>query len=989
MIRRDARPRRASLRASPSRRARRSIAIAACSFSCAHLASAQIAPLAPRPWLDWRTAETEHFVFHYPAQYRTWTLSLAERVEGVRAQVDRLVGFEPTQRVHVIVDDPADAANGYAFTPLDAPTIVLWPTPPDPRQEIGNARVWQELLVTHEYSHVAHLARPSRNRWTRLLWSLSPVPLGPIAAKSPRWVLEGYATYLEGRITGSGRPNNAWRAAVIRQFAIEGKLPSYGQLSTTAGWEGGSFAYLVGSAYLEWLARRQGDSSLVALWRRMTAVKDRSFGQAFVGVYGASPEELYGRFSAEVTADALALERVLRRDGLVAGTLVQRLQRNTGDPAVSPDGRYVALTIRREDAPSQLVVLRTADEPDTLAERRRVALLRRDPQDVPDVAFYPPTKTPVVTLVAGDGAPYEDPRWFADNKRLLVIRRTPLGSGALRQDLYVWSAEEGDVTRITHGAGIREADPSADGRWAAAVRCDHGWCDLVHVDLATSEIRVLRSGSVTRNYSRPRISRSTGEIVVAEQSADRWRIALVSPETGALRYADPDDGVTRYDATFAPDGHTIVAVSEMGGIANLERIDPGNAHVAQLTSVTGAAVAPDVASDGSVWFLGLHAGGYDLRHLQSDSTRLAPALPLTLVLADTLSPVLPPRLTRLADDSSTRPPKGPTPDEHAYGFGPSRYRLFPSSTDGAGGNTVQLALVRSDPVGRFGAALMGSVGSGALPEGGSITLTSRLIRTELSASGWISHEAPSRERAAALDAGLDLARGGGAIRLDRRHFGDGADVTGTLAALVEDQRPTGLDPATRAAAIGAVRFALRQRDDDTRYEEQLDVMGETGRTADGRYQRQRSALSMGVGSRAQPLTSAQLAYGSLSGTGNGTGSAREQFVIGGFDSPLIDPLYDARRVSAPAYPLASAAGLSFASYRVAVPFPPVEVFYSGVTVNTFSSTLRSYGAELSQRVPAIAALGTPEVAVLTGVARAVDEPVKGEWRYYVTLALRP
>jgi hypothetical protein len=984
---RDARSQHASLPFFVSAPARAALlaALSAICLSAARL-PAQGPPSAPRPWLDWHTAETEHFAFHYPDEYRAWTLSLAERIEGIRGQVQRLVGFSPQPRVDVVVDDPADLANGYAFTTLDAPTIVLWPTPPNPREEIGNARVWQELLVTHEYAHVAHLLRPTRNRFKRLLWTISPVPLGPIAIKAPRWVLEGYATYVEGRVTGSGRPNNAWRAAVIREYALAGKLPTYGQLSATGGWEAGSFAYLVGSAYLEWLARRQGDSSIVALWRRMTAVTDRSFAQAFIGVYGGPPDELYGRFVAEVTADALALERALRREGLADGTLVQRLQRNTGDPAVSPDGRYVALTIRRPDAPSQLVVWKTADEPDTLAERRRAALLRRDPQDVPDRAFYPPPKKPVITLVSDDGAPYETPRWFADNKHLLVTRRTPMSDGTLRQDLYVWSAEDGDLSRVTHGAALRDADPSVDGRWAAAVRCDHGWCDLVRIDLVTTQIRVLRSGSVTRNYYRPRVSRTTGEIVVAEQSNDRWRIALVSPQSGAMRYADPDDGVTRYDATFAPDGRSIVSTSEAGGIANLERIDPADARVAQLTSVTGAAVAADVATDGSVWFLSLRAGGYDLRRLRPPSdTHMVPALPLTLVLADTTSPVLPPRLARSPDDSSARPPRGPTPEEQSYGVGPSRYRVLPASTSGFGGSTVQLALVRSDPVGRLGVALIGSVGSASLPEGGSLTLITRATRTELGASGWLSHEAPSRELAAALAAGLDLSRRGGALRAERAYVGDGGDFASTLALLAEDQQATGLEPTTRSAAIVALHATLRQRDDDTRYLEQLDLMGESGHTFGGRYARQRGALLFGTATGVKPLATGRLAYGSLSGAG----SPREQFVVGGFDSPLIDPLYDMRRVEAPAYPVASATGPSFASYRVAIPLEPLELFYSGVMVDDFKYTLRSYGAEIRQRLPAIAALGTPDVDVLTGIARAVDEPVKGAWRFYATLALRP
>ena len=60
-----------------------------------------------------------------------------------------------------------------------------------------------------------------------------------------------------------------------------------------------------------------------------------------------------------------------------------------------------------------------------------------------------------------------------------------------------------------------------------------------------------------------------------------------------------------------------------------------------------------------------------------------------------------------------------------------------------------------------------------------------------------------------------------------------------------------------------------------------------------------------------------------------------------------------------------------------------------MSTDLYRTELRSYGAELHESLPPIPALGTPGVSVLTGVARAVDEPVKGRWRYYVTLALQP
>ena len=950
---------------------------------------ASTAGAQPRPWLDWRTVETEHFAIHFPEQYRTWSMALAERIEGVRSQVVPIVGYSPLEQVHIVVDDPYNDANGEAFTPLDAPTIVLFPTPPSPRADIGNYRAWGEMVATHEFAHVAHLTRPSRNRWQDLLWSISPVPLGPVALNSPRWVLEGYATYVEGRASGSGRPNHAWRSAILRQFALEGRLPAYSQLSATGPWQTSNFAYLAGSAYLEWLARREGDSSVTALWRRMSARTNRSFDEAFVGVYGNGPAQLYGRFVAELTADALAFDRALTRDAAVPGTLVQRLSRNTGDPAISPDGRFVALTVRRIDAPSELVVWQTADEPDTSALRRRDQQLRADPEDVPDRSFYPAPKRVIISISTNDGDVYDSPRWMPDNRRLLVIRRMPLPDGSIRPDLFLWSAEDGALSRVTRGAALREADPSPDGRWAAATRCEHGWCDLVRVDLSTGAVRVILTGSPTRNYYRPRISRRTGEIVVAEQLGDRWRIARVDAANGTLSYADPNDGATRYDASYEADGRTIVCTSEAGGVANLERLSPDGTPT-RLTAVTGAAVGGEPAPDGSIWFLSLAANGYDLRRVKPDSASINRArnatASLRLALVDSMSAVLPRTRLAGANDESRRPMIGHVSEDVPYEDGPPRLRYVPGASIGIGGSALQLGIFRSDPVGSLGFSLLGASGIAGLPSGLSLEVRDRSTRWNRIANAWASHEAPSRQYAAAYDEALDLSRAGGAVRLDRMSFTDGGESRLMLGALGEWQHASGFESNIRVAGIAGFSFTRRQRDEDSRYAESLSTLAEFGETAGGAYYRQRSTIVFGTGGNTSPLNIASVSYGSLAGD---EGAARQRFVMGGFTGPLLDPALDMRRVDAPAYPVASAASRSFISYRVATPFPPMQVFYSGTSPDMFKTALRSYGAEIREHVAAVPALGTPEVDALAGFARAVDEPVKGEWRYYVTVSLHP
>ena len=651
-----------------------------------------------RPWLEWQTLHAGRFAVHHPRALTTWAEYVARRMPSVDSAVANQVGFTPRGRVDIVVEDPYSISNGIAYTDLERPVIVFWASPPDPREMVGQFRSWGEMLAVHEFAHIAHLTRPSRNAMTRVLWRLSPIDLGPIAVRAPRWVLEGYATYLEGKLTGSGRPHGFWRPAVLRQWAIEGHLPTYAQLSSWGDFEGGHFAYLAGSAFLEWLARRQGDSSLVHVWRRLTARVNRGFDQAFVGVYGDTPALLYGRFVAELTADAMAAERELSRAGIVEGEVVQRLAWGTGDPAISPEGSRVAVVMRSRTRPARLVVWRTAAEPDTLESRARERILRRDPEDVPARRFYPPPKRPLATLLARGGRAFEEPRWLPDGRRLLLTRSARRPDGSLTPDLYEWTVGTRVVRRLTSGAGLRAADPAPDGERAVALRCHGGSCDIVLVELRTGAITTLATGDTLTSYAHPRFSPDGRSIAVARHRDDRWRIVLLDVGSSRSRFGDPDDGANRFDPAWS-EPSSLVVTSDRTGTANLERIDVGEGDVPvarTLTRVTGAAVAPAPNRvDGSIWFLSLHSRGYDVR-------RLAPS---TRVPNDTAAPLRDPRLIPAALDRPVAPPPVFAPSAltpaRQYGIGARLTRWVPTAAIGADGRAAGVALVNSDVVGRL------------------------------------------------------------------------------------------------------------------------------------------------------------------------------------------------------------------------------------------------------------------------------------------------
>ncbi|HEX7241648.1 MAG TPA: hypothetical protein VF263_15320, partial [Longimicrobiaceae bacterium] len=761
---------------------RRSAALAC---ALALLAPRALAAQSPvRPHLEWRTVRTEHFDLHYPAELAEWTAELAGRMEGVHAAVSRLVGSAPRERITVIAEDPSGQANGSAISVLSGPVIHVWPTPPDPRSVLGNNRGAAEQLMVHEYAHVAHLTRPSRNPRdeSRRFFMISP--RGPLGRKTPRWVREGYATYVEGKLTGSGRPYGVYRPTVLRQWALEGKLPTYAQLSASSGFQGGAMAYLAGSAFLEWLVEKRGEESLVHLWRRLSARQPRTFEDAFAGVYGDAPADLYDRFTVEVTGRALEARLALARGGIVAGDTVQRLRGGTADPALSPDGRHLAVVLRAGgDGPGRVVVWRTAEEAGDSAEARaRARLLARDPEDVPPSRAYPRPRRAVATLLPVRGRGHDEPRFLPGGEEILVTRQEPLGDGAFRPDLFAWSWRRGTVRRITRGASVRDADPSPDGRSAAAVQCLGGVCSLARVDLATGAVATLARGAPNTVFHRPRWSPDGSWIAVSVQERGRWRLARVDPATGSRAYLDPEDGASRYEPAFLPGGAELVAVSERGGVANLEVLDPETGAVRPLTRVTGAAVAPapDPAT-GSVYFLSLHAQGYDLGRVHPDSLELGEAVPLPARLAPAA-----PRVPAAPADTFAR---AVVPPSRPYGAGPRGYRVLPQAWGDADGFGGGVALLSQDPVGRLTWLAQGAYGERDSWRGGSLRATWRGWRPALGAEAFAVRQAPS--------AGADLAGG----LLDAEYAG------AALSAVHSRQGSTLTQRAGAGASLGRLELA--------------------------------------------------------------------------------------------------------------------------------------------------------------------------------------
>jgi hypothetical protein len=410
----------------------------------------QAAPRTQAPDAAWFTFTTAHYRIHCPAAFATFGQEVASRVEGIHAQYLGLVGFVHEQPIDILILDPMMEANGMAFALLKRPHLVLWKTEPEADSPIGHHRGWAELLLTHELGHLHHLLRPARkpNLWERLT-----AVAGPLPRKVPRWVAEGYATHIEGKLTGSGRPHSAFRASVLRQWALEGKLPSYEAINGNDGFLGGSLAYLGGSAYLEWLEAKAGDPRIFqTLWTRLAG--KRAFDPAFTATFGFAPKDGYQRFCAELTHTALELERRTKaeglreaaagaeahrraehdgpkgaaQEGLREGELVTHLKGWASDLSLSPDGSKLLARVLDPLKPGLYVW-------DLQAPAPKAA--KRDPDEPADHAQAIPVKPPTRRLGRIDGALPWKPVWTSSTTVAYQLR-LPDGEGVLRPEPRQW-----------------------------------------------------------------------------------------------------------------------------------------------------------------------------------------------------------------------------------------------------------------------------------------------------------------------------------------------------------------------------------------------------------------------------------------------------------------------------------------------------------------------------------------------------------------------
>lgn len=936
---------------------------------------------AQAPSEDWRTIETEHYRVHFPKDYEVWARHAAGKLEEIRTMVTPVIGYEPSEITDVVVADPLAMPNGSAWPFIGSPRMVLWASPPGPGSILAHQTDWAEIVAIHEDAHLVHLLRPTRDPLRALGWYLLPIRIGPVTG-APRWAIEGYATVIEGQLTGMGRPHGDMRAAILRRWAQEGRLPSYERLaSDSSAWLGQSMAYLVGSAYLEWLLEREGEESLKAVWARLTARQSRTFDEAFEGVYGDSPKRLYQRFTAELTKRALLVEDTVR-DTAREGALWQDFSWFTELPDLSPDGAELVTVRRPREGPATLVVLST--KPDEEAESKRLKrldeMLARDPEDVAPVDRRPRPLKPKYRLSRKSGAVPQTPRWIGETGHILFVEFVPDRNGVMHPDVFRWNPKTDAVWRLTVEADLRDAEPIDEGAGAIAVRNRFGASQLVRVDFASGEVEPITEASILRVCGNPRVSPDERRLAYVVQQEGRWNLVIRDLSSGAEESL-PFDGTVAHPE-WSPDGTRIYASVGSNGFVEIheftvEGLETGRGR--PITRSSSALFGPASGTE-DLYFLSMDVDGIDVRKLSLASARDdLPALDVPSSLAPAVR----------VPSREVRKPLDPQPlgDDRPYGIGNLEVSPLMSGSWAPSGGTFELGARVGDLVGRTEMLALGSFSTDGGAQGGTLSgLTRRwpvVIVSRLSSV----EERPSDQ---SFDepfgpAVADRERTGVELEAFRVLRWRASSLTLGGGAWWSEIDATSNPSVDQWGTFGRISYEGRPTSGTWSYPQSASLDIASGSTDETSFTRVAGRFSFGVLRKGTGVV-VDVARGDVDDDAH----ALDQFEVGGLRTSLhAGSAMFGNRVWAAGLPYGTLAGSSFTRLCGSLQLSglPASLFYERIETSTEDrdDAIGYAGIELEWNLEPMPLVRIPAATITLGVSMAFDEPLEDDVRGWIGL----
>ena len=416
------------------------------------------------------------------------------------------------------------------------------------------------------------------------------------AARLPLWFMEGMAEYLT---LGADDPHTAmW----MRDAAQVDKLPNYGRLEDSR-----YFPYRFGQSLWAYLTGRFGEDAVARVLK--AAGRSGDVRQALQSTLGVPADSIIKGWHRALRDWEGPLARRTEPTLKAAAPLViakHGIGRMNLDPALSPDGRQLVFYSERGQLSIEMY----------LADATSGKVIRAI------------TRSTVDPEMQNLGFVNSGGEWSPDGRRFAfptVSRGRPV--------LSVMEVASGRIVRRVPFADLGEVfHPtwSPDGRRIAFCALGHGVTDLWVLDLESGALRRLTSDDWAD--LQPAWSPDGKDIAFV---TDRfgptpggarygcYRLALIDPETGAIRPLETFATGKSINPQWTPDGRSLCFIADPEGISDLYRLDLAGGHIEPLTNLlTGVSgltqLSPAITvahQSGQIVFSAYDAGSFELFRL--------------------------------------------------------------------------------------------------------------------------------------------------------------------------------------------------------------------------------------------------------------------------------------------------------------------------------------------------------------------------------------
>lgn len=550
-----------------------------------------------QPGSEWQTFDTEHFHLHFLQQHEAQARRAATIAEQAWSTLTVRLGWQPAGRIHMVLTDDHDMANGWAHVePFNQIRVFL--SPPDGHSTLEQYDDWLHLLITHELTHVIHTDMVhGLPALVRKVFGRNPFTFPH--AYTPGFLIEGLAVYEETNDAAAyGRGVSTLYDSMMRMEVLNGVDDLSQAVAPLRDLPLGKH-YLYGYYYWKFLAETYGDDKIRDYLRNYSGNIIPFFLQNYEArqVFGKSHEALWADFRTwlqqRFAPDIAQLQQqaetpLITRSAVAAGV----------DPVASDGEHYYYL---RDNGQDRRALIKLAPASGQTTELLSLTgMISMDVNRAGDVVYS---------------------RYISD------------ASGRVWSDLF--RLHNGSEQRLTEGERYRAVcwrTVAGGQQQLLAKRISGGISRLDLLNERGQLIRTLWQGSVDDVLGDFTVSHDGLQLVAAIKRAQQgWNLErmLLNNNQGGEWQALTSTRALENSPRFSRDDQHLLfsadypAQADDVPVFNLYRLDLSSGQVTQLSHTMGALIQP-LEAGGVLFAQAYGAGGY--RHVSltaSDENQFA------------------------------------------------------------------------------------------------------------------------------------------------------------------------------------------------------------------------------------------------------------------------------------------------------------------------------------------------------------------------------